>query len=31
VGDAQPVMKTYQFTTEPILKDLQIPYAGEFC
>ena len=27
VGDAQPVMRTYQFTTEPILKDLQIPYV----
>ena len=26
VGDAQPVMRTYQFTTEPILRDLQIPY-----
>lgn len=27
VGDAQPVMRTYQFTTEPILRDLQIPYV----
>jgi sulfopyruvate decarboxylase subunit alpha len=27
VGDAQPVMRTYQFTTEPILDDLQIPYV----
>ena len=27
VGDAQPVMRTYKFTTEPILKDLQIPYV----
>jgi sulfopyruvate decarboxylase subunit alpha len=27
IGDAQPVMRTYQFTTEPILKDLQIPYV----
>jgi sulfopyruvate decarboxylase subunit alpha len=26
VGDAQPVMRTYNFTTEPILRDLQIPY-----
>jgi len=24
---AQPVMRTYQFTTEPILRDLQIPYV----
>ena len=23
IGDAQPVMRTYQFTTEPILRDLQ--------
>src|SRR5438552_18920650 len=28
VGDAQPVMRTYQFTTEPILRDLQIPYVN---
>jgi hypothetical protein len=27
VGDAQPVMRTYQFTTEPVLRDLQIPYV----
>jgi len=27
IGDAQPVMRTYQFTTEPILRDLQIPYV----
>jgi sulfopyruvate decarboxylase TPP-binding subunit len=27
VGDAQPVMRTYNFTTEPILRDLQIPYV----
>lgn len=27
VGDAQPVMRTYKFTTEPILRDLQIPYV----
>ncbi len=27
IGDAQPVMRTYKFTTEPILKDLQIPYV----
>jgi len=27
VGDAQPVMRTYKFTTEPILTDLQIPYV----
>jgi sulfopyruvate decarboxylase subunit alpha len=26
IGDAQPVMRTYQFTTKPILRDLQIPY-----
>ena len=28
IGDAQPVMRTYQFTTEPILRDLQIPYVN---
>lgn len=27
VGDAQPVMRTYKFTTEPILRDLHIPYV----
>jgi sulfopyruvate decarboxylase subunit alpha len=27
VGDAQPVMRTYQFTTEPVLRDLHIPYV----
>ena len=27
IGDAQSVMRTYQFTTEPILKDLQIPFV----
>lgn len=27
IGDAQPVMRTYKFTTEPILRDLQIPYV----
>ncbi|MBI4527355.1 MAG: hypothetical protein HY695_26470 [Deltaproteobacteria bacterium] len=27
IGDAQPVMRTYKFTTEPILNDLQIPYS----
>src|SRR5574341_448099 len=27
IGDAQPVMRTYKFTTEPILKDLEIPYS----
>ena len=27
VGDAQPVMRTYKYTTEPILRDLQIPYV----
>lgn len=27
IGDAQPVMRTYKFTTEPILHDLQIPYV----
>src|SRR5262245_22138040 len=27
VGDAHPVMRTYNFTTEPILRDLQIPYV----
>ena len=28
IGDAQPVMRTYQFTTEPILRDLQIPFVN---
>jgi sulfopyruvate decarboxylase subunit alpha len=27
IGDAQPVMRTYQFTTEPNRRDLQIPYV----
>src|SRR5687767_13585025 len=27
VGDAQPVMRTHKFTTEPILRDHQIPYV----
>lgn len=27
VGDAQAVMRTYKFTTEPILRDLHIPYV----
>ena len=27
VGDAQPVMRTYKFTPEPILRDLHIPYV----
>ena len=27
IAHAQPVMRTYQFTTEPILRDLQIPYV----
>ena len=27
IGDAEPVFRTYKFTTEPILRDLQIPYV----